>query len=94
MGGATLVAGLTLIGCILILQRNPDHPSLKPRATALICVVLLQVSLGIAVFIMRLLDMDNSIALAVAAAAHVTTGALTLAAGTILTKEYRRVFTT
>ena len=90
MGGALLVAGLILVVCVLVLQRYPNHRRLRLLATSLISIVLIQVSLGIAVFIMRSLDMDTSPVLVVAAAAHVSVGALTLAAGALLAIEYQR----
>ena len=90
MGGALLVAGLILVVCVLVLQRYPNHRRLRLLATSLISIVLIQVSLGIAVFIMRSLDMDTSPVLVVAAAAHVSVGALTLAVGTLLAIEYQR----
>jgi heme A synthase len=84
MGGAMLVAGTILVACVLFLQRCPDQPRLRRAATAAISIVLLQVSLGITVFIMRLLDMDNSLVFGLMAATHICGAALMLAASTWL----------
>jgi len=75
---------------VLLLQSFPTHPTLKPIAIAAMSVLLLQVSLGIAVFVMRLMDFDTSNGFVFLAAAHVCAGALTLAASIVLAFEVRR----
>jgi cytochrome c oxidase assembly protein subunit 15 len=84
MAGAMLVAGLLLAICSIVLQRFPQPPPLRTAAGALLGIVLLQVSLGIAVFVMRLLDAETTPAFLPAVVAHVTVGSLTLAATTAL----------
>ncbi len=84
MAGAMLVAGLLLIVCTIVLQRFPESPPLQTIAGALLGIVLLQVSLGIAVFVMRLLDVESTPAFLPTAVAHVTVGSVTLAATTAL----------
>jgi hypothetical protein len=84
MGGAMLVAGTILVACVLFLQRCPDQPRVRRAAVAAISIVLLQVSLGITVFILRLLDMDNSLAFGLTAATHICGAALLLATSTWL----------
>jgi len=84
MAGAMLVAGLLLAICTIVLQRFPQPQPLRTAAGALLGIVLLQVSLGIAVFVMRLLDAETTPAFLPAVVAHVTVGSLTLAATTAL----------
>lgn len=84
MAGAMLVAGLLLVLCTIVLQRFPQSPPLRTTAGTLLGIVLLQVSLGIAVFVMRLLDVETAPAFLPLAVAHVTAGSLTLAATTAL----------
>lgn len=83
MAGALMVAGLLLAIGTVILQRASQPPLLRTAAGALLGIVLLQVSLGITVFVMRLLDVDTVPAFRPLAAAHITVGALTLAASTV-----------
>jgi heme A synthase len=91
IAGAMLVAGYALVVCVLLLQRLPNYPLFRRYAVTLICLVLLQVSLGITVFVLRLLDMDTHPALAIAAAAHVSGSALILAVSSVLALQYQRV---
>ena len=90
MAGAMVVAGLVLVTSVMLLQNLPGHPTLRPIAIGAMCVFLLQVSLGIATLVMRLLDFDTSPGFVFLAAAHVCTGALTLAASLLLAVEVRR----
>jgi len=57
-----------------------QRPSLRKPAIAAMSVVLVQVTLGILSFILRMLDMDTGIWFTVSTVAHVTVGAATLAA--------------
>jgi hypothetical protein len=93
MGGAMLVAGTILVACVLFFQRCPDQPALRKAAVAAISVVLMQVSLGIAVFIMRLLDLDNSLTFSLTAATHICGAALLLATSTHLSLNTLQVRT-
>jgi hypothetical protein len=90
IGGAMVVVLLTLLVCVIILQRVPIAGPLRSSAIALIVVVLVQISLGIAAFLMRLLDADQGPAFAWITVAHVTNGALTLGASVILAMQFGR----
>jgi heme A synthase len=90
MAGAMVVVLLTMLVCVVILQRFPLPGPLRSSAIALISVILIQISLGIAAFLMRLLDADQSPVFAWVAVAHVTTGALTLGASVILAMQFGR----
>jgi heme A synthase len=89
MGGAMIVVLLTLLVCVIILQRLQKPGPLRTAAISLMSVVLVQISLGIAAFLMRLLDADETPVFAWIAVAHVTTGALTLGASVILAMQFR-----
>jgi hypothetical protein len=90
MAGAMLVVLALLVVSVLLLQSFPTHPTLRPVAIAAMSVVLLQVSLGITAFVMRLMDFDTGNGFVFLAAAHVCVGALTLAASIVLALEVRR----
>jgi len=90
MAGAMVVTLALLVVSVLLLQSFPTHPTLKPVAIAAMSVLLLQVSLGIAAFVMRLMDFDTGNGFVFLAAAHVCVGALTLAASVVLALEVRR----
>jgi len=88
MAGAMIVVLLTLLVCVILLQRVNRPGPLRSAAIALVSIILAQITLGIAAFLMRLLDSDQSPAFAWVAVAHVTTGALTLGASVILAMQF------
>lgn len=90
MAGAMVVTLVLLMLAVVLLQNFPAHPTLRPMAIAAMSVLLLQVTLGIGAFVMRLLDFDTSDGFVYLAAGHVCVGALTLAASVVLSIEVRR----
>lgn len=90
MGGAMLVALAVLGICVFVMQNLPENRTLGRASALALTVTLIQVTLGVAVFVMGLLDVDNTLAAIISAAAHVSTGALTLAASCILALQIRR----
>ena len=90
MAGAMVATLLLLVLAVQLLQHFPTHPTLRPVAIAAMSVLLLQVTLGISAFVMRLLDFDTMPAFVWIAAAHVCLGALTLASSLVLCIEVRR----
>jgi heme A synthase len=90
MAGAMLVAAVLLVVPVMLLQQFPKHPSLRPVAIAAMSAALLQITLGITAFVMRLLDFDTSTAFIAVAASHVCVGAITLAASLVLAIEVAR----
>ena len=89
IAGAMLIAGFLLIVCALVMQSS-ELRSARRAAAALLSVVLVQVSLGIAAFTMRLLNFETHPAFIVVSVAHVFTGSLTLAAGVVLAIQFPR----
>jgi heme A synthase len=90
MAGAMLVALAMLVVPVMLHQQFPQHNSLRPMAIAAMSIALVQVTLGIGAFVMRLLDFDTTTAFLVLAALHICTGALTLAASFVLAIEVGR----
>jgi heme A synthase len=90
MGGAMLVTMTILCLCVFVMQSLPGNRSLGKASMTALIVTLIQVTLGVVVFVMGLLDVDNTLAAIVSAAAHVSTGALTLAASSFLAIQIRR----
>jgi heme A synthase len=90
MAGAMLVALAMLVVPVMILQQFPQHASLRPMAIAALSIALVQVTLGIGAFVMRLLDFDTTTGFLVIAALHICNGALTLAASLVLAIEVGR----
>jgi hypothetical protein len=77
MAGAIIAVSATLILSVLLIQNSPD---LRRPSIVLLTIVLSQVSLGIASFILRLLDLDSTLWFTVLSTAHVTVAAMLLAA--------------
>jgi hypothetical protein len=88
MGGAMVVVLVTLLVCVILLQRLQKPGPLRSTAIVLMTLVLVQISLGIAAFLMRLLDADQGPVFPWIAVAHVTNGALTLGASVILAMQF------
>ncbi|MBZ5608643.1 MAG: COX15/CtaA family protein [Acidobacteriia bacterium] len=90
MGGAMIAALTTLVAASLVMQQYPQHRPLRSAAIWLLSIVLLQVTLGVTAFTMQLLELENSVALVIAATSHVVVGSLTLAASLVLAMQVQR----
>jgi heme A synthase len=90
MGGAMVVSLATLVPAMLVVQRYPEHRTLRAAATWLISILLAQVMLGATAFVMPLLDVANPAAVIAATASHVVAGSLTLAASVVLAMQVQR----
>jgi hypothetical protein len=90
LGGA-LLATLAVLGLsAFVLQSLPDHPVLRSAAVTTLTITLIQVTLGMAVFLMMLLDADTTLAAVISVVAHVLSGALMLGASAVLAIQIRR----
>jgi heme A synthase len=87
--GAMIISLPILALAMLILQRHPEHRELCAAATWLISIFLAQVILGVAAFVMPLLNL-SPIAVIAATATHVVVGSLTLAANLVLAMQVQR----
>lgn len=85
-----LVAGLLLTCCMVLNERHPADTKLRRACTLTIAAVLFQVVFGIAAFIIRLLEIEGGLFLAVTRTLHITGAAPVLAAATELAIQYRR----
>jgi heme A synthase len=90
MLGAMIVALLALVVSAIVLQNFTESRDLKAPATLLIALVLVQVLLGITVFIMLLLNVSNTPAFVWIATSHVSVGTLVLAASVFMAIRIRR----
>ena len=94
MLGAMVVAILALVVSMTLIQHFGDQPQLKSSASALIAVVLVQVCLGIAAFLMLLLGAGNTSAFVWLTTGHVCVGSLTFAASIVAGMQAHRYLTT
>ena len=85
-----LVALAALMLGMCVLHQAPEHRVLRPAAIHLMVLIGVQVFLGFAAFIMRIMSVDTTLAANIVTAAHVTTAALTLGATVLLKLEIQR----
>lgn len=88
--GAMVVSLLILMLAAFVLHQFPEHTTLRPAARTLMVITFVQVFLGIAAFTVRSLRTQETAATLIIAAAHVSTGALTLSASMVLGALIRR----
>jgi heme A synthase len=91
MAGALVVALLSLIVCTLLMQRAPEGTTVRGAAVMLLSAVLTQVTLGIAAFVMRLLEIDTTVAFTIVAALHVATGSAVFFTGCVLAFRAQKI---
>jgi heme A synthase len=84
------VAFLALIGSSVVLQNFRRPASLRYAAATLITLVLVQVCLGIAAFLMLVLDTAGTLYFLLITVAHVLVGAATLASSVAMAMQVRR----
>lgn len=89
IGFAMIAALWVLLECVFLIQQFPTHRVLRPLANGLLAVTFTQVFLGIGAFTLRTMDVTGP-ALAATTAAHVATGAITLAVAVTLSIQIRR----
>jgi hypothetical protein len=88
--GALVVALFIMIVGAFVIHQFPAHASLRPMAIAFMSITGIQVFLGMAAFLMRLMQMDRSLWFLAISAAHVATGGVTFAVSVMLAIEIRR----
>jgi heme A synthase len=88
--GAMFVALVILLESIFVLQQFPTHRALAPAAKTLLGVAFGQVFLGISALTMKTMADDTAPPVIATVAAHVTGGAVTLAATIVLSILIRR----
>jgi heme A synthase len=90
LGLAMLAAGSLLIFAVAISQRSSIDPQLRGVCNLAIAAVLLQVVAGSAVLVMRMLDLEAGLPLAIARTTHIAGAGPLLAASAMLAIQYRR----
>jgi len=90
IGAALAVAGLLLCICHVLNERHPANTKLRRACNVTMAAVLFQIVFGVVAFIIRLLEIEGGLLLAVARTAHITGAAPVLAASTELAIQYRR----
>jgi hypothetical protein len=90
LGVALPVAGLLIICPAVLNERYPARPNLRRVCNLMIVAASAQVVLGMAAFVIRMLELQGGLLLAVARTAHITGAALVLAASAELAIQYRR----
>jgi heme A synthase len=89
MAGAMIVAFLLVSEGVILLQNAPEHRLLHRAAVCAIAIVVVQISLGIADFLVRLLDFEDSLVWLVLSLTHVTVASLTFTASICLVASVR-----
>lgn len=90
IANALVVTIAILVTAICVTNQYPEHRALRPVAKTLIGITFTQVMLGMGAFITRLMMAQGTAPVVTAGVLHVATGALTLAAMTVLTLMIRR----
>jgi len=88
--GAMFVALVILLESIFVLQQFPAHRALRPAAKTLLGVAFAQVFLGLTALIIKSMADETAAPVIATVAAHVTGGAVTLAATIVLSMLIRR----
>jgi cytochrome c oxidase assembly protein subunit 15 len=93
MAGAMVVTVAVLAAAVVVLQQYSGHPTLKRAAKSLMHITLLQVLLGTAAYITRIMTPEASPPMPFTVAftvAHVAVGALTMAASVVFAMQVFR----
>jgi hypothetical protein len=88
--GALVVALFIVIVGAFTTHQFPKHTTLRPMAAAFMSITGIQVFLGLAAFLMRLMSMAGTLAFLAVSVAHVTTGSLTFSVSVMLALQIRR----
>jgi heme A synthase len=90
IGFALVVALVAFLLGMCVLHQAPQHRRLRPSAVQLMILVGVQVFLGFASFILKLMMAETALAVAIVTTAHVTTAALVLGSTVLLDLEIHR----
>jgi hypothetical protein len=95
VGAALLVAGFLVMFSMVLKERHGPQSHNRDARLCLACnltiaAVLVQIVFGIGAFVIRLLEIENGLLLAVVRTLHITGAAPVLAASTELALQYRR----
>ncbi len=88
--GALVVALAILLVGVVVMNQCPTHRILRPLAILMMTITGIQVFLGFAAFIVRMMAEATALPVVISTVAHVTTGALTLGATVVALLQIRR----
>jgi hypothetical protein len=91
VGAALLAAGTLLVFCMVQNERHSANKRLRRACNLTIAAVVFQIVFGFAAFIIRLLEIEGGLWLAIVRTAHITGAAPVLAAAAELAIQYRRI---
>lgn len=89
IGAALLIAGLLVMFSMVLKERRAADARLQRACNITIAAVILQIVLGIAAFVIRLLEIESGLLLQVVRTLHITGAASVLAATVELAVQYR-----
>ena len=87
---ALVVALAIVVLGVLVTNQCPTHRTVRPTAVAMMVIAGTQVFLGFGAFIVRMMVDENTLPVQIITMAHVTIGALTLAATVVVALQLRR----
>ncbi len=87
LGSAILVGGAILIAAVVFQQQHPERANLVLASQVALGAVLFQIVLGMAAMVIRMLDLENGLLLAVVRAVHIAGAAPLLAATAIMASQ-------
>jgi hypothetical protein len=90
IGMAMLAAGLLLGVCLRLNEKYPTEMALRRVSNLTIAAVLFQITAGITAMVIRMIDINGGLTLALARTAHITGAAMVIAAAMLLAIQYGR----
>ena len=90
IGAALLAAGFLVMFSMVVKERHAADAQLGQACNLMMAAVVVQIVFGIGAFVIRLLEIENGLLLAVVRTLHITGAAPVLAASAELATRYRR----
>ena len=90
LGIAMVAAGLLIGLSMMIQEKTPAQSPVRGAAALTIAAVIFQITAGIAVLVIRMIDRDGGLPLATARTAHFTGAGILLGITVLLVIQYRR----
>ncbi len=90
IGTALVIGGFFLMWSMVLKEHHQDNERLRNACNLMITAILVQIVLGVAAFVIRLIEIENGLLLAVTRTLHITGAAVVIAAASELAIQYRR----
>jgi hypothetical protein len=84
IGMAMLAAGLLVGVCLRLNEKHPEETALRRVSNLTIAAVLFQLTAGITAMVIRMIDINGGLTLALARTAHITGAGMVLASAALL----------